>query len=177
MRTFIGIPIPKELRKKVYKIGKEIEMRGVKTVKPENLHWTVKFFGDLDEKEIKKVKEIMDSIEKEKIEIEVRGIGTFPGSSYVKIIWVGVSKGRTEFYEFLKEINKKFSGIGKNSSVIPHLTIGRVKFIKDKENLLKKIDELRNVRIGRMKINKIVLYESQLTTKGPVYKEIKKIEW
>ena len=48
---------------------------------------------------------------------------------------------------------------------------------KDKEELMKRLDKIKNVEIGKMKIDKIVLYESQLRPGGPVYKEIKKKEW
>jgi len=177
VRAFIGIPIPEELRGKIRKTGKEIEMWGIKLVEPENLHWTVKFFGDLDESQTKKVMETMDSIKGEEMEIEISGVGTFPDSSYVRVVWIGVGQGKEKFMKFMNEVNKKFSGIGKDSEVTPHLTIGRVKFIKDKEELLEKIQKIKNECIGKMRINRLVLYESQLTPKGPVYKEIKKITW
>jgi len=62
MRAFLGIPMPDGLREKIKNLEKEFEMKGVKTVKPENLHWTVKFFGDITEEEAEKIKKIMDGI-------------------------------------------------------------------------------------------------------------------
>lgn len=177
MRAFIGIPIPEELREEIRKIGNEIEMRGIKLVEPENLHWTVKFFGDLDDSQTKKIMEIMNSIKGEEIEIEISGVGTFPDSSYIRVVWIGVGQGKEKFTKFMNEVNKKFSGIGKNAEVTPHLTIGRVKFIENKEELGEKIQKIKNECIGKMRINQLILYESQLTPKGPVYKEIKKITW
>lgn len=177
MRTFLGIPLPKDLRKRVFEVIKEVKMAGIRAVKTENLHWTVRFFGELDEKQLVKVKEIMDSMEGNDMEIEIRGIGAFPSSSYVKVLWIGVSNGNAEFTRFLNEVNKKFSGIGKDSDVKPHLTIGRVKFLKNKDELLKRVEKLKDVEIGRMKIRELILYESRLTGEGPVYTELKRIEW
>ena len=176
MRTFIGIPIPEEIKKNIKFIINEIEINGIKTVKLENLHWTVRFLGDINEEQLKKVKKIMNSIEENSIEIEIGEIGTFPSSSYIKVVWIGVSKGEKEFTEFLKKINTKFSSIGKNSDIKPHITIGRVKFVKNKKELLKKINETKNITIGKMKIDKIILFESNITESGAVYKEIESVK-
>jgi 2'-5' RNA ligase len=177
VRCFLGIPIPEELKKKVRTVIEKINVGGIKFVSPENLHWTVKFFGELDEEQVKKVKELMDSVEGRGMEIEVCGVGTFPSISYVKVIWIGVKKGKEEFTDFLKEVNSKFRDLGKKTDVVPHLTIGRVKFIRDKEKLMETIKNLDNVKLGKMKIDRLVLYESQLTPGGPVYRKIKGVEW
>ncbi len=177
MRVFLGIPISEELKKKISSVTREIQMKGVKAVEPENLHWTVRFFGELDEKQLARVKKLMDSLESGKMEIELRGVGTFPNERFMKVIWIGVGSGKEEFTAFLKNVNKKFSGIGKDSEVVPHLTIGRVKALREKERLAKNVNKIRNAEIGKMFLEKMVLYESVLKGSGPVYREIKKIEW
>ena len=177
MRCFLGIPIPKELRKKIYETGKEIQMNGIRPVKSENLHWTVKFFGELNDEEIERVKEEMDLLDSpEGIEIEIQGFGTFP-SSRVRVIWIGVGKGREKFTDFINKINKRFRGMGKDMEVIPHLTIGRVRFLKDRQKLMEKLGKMKDKEMGKMKVKELVLYESRLTPKGPVYKEVKKVMW
>lgn len=177
MRVFLGIPIPEELKKKISLVTREIQMKGVKAVEPENLHWTVRFFGELDERHVGRVKELMDIVEGQKIEIELRGIGAFPNDNFIKVIWVGVGIGREEFTALLKNVNKKFSGIGKDSEVVPHLTIGRVKALREKERLAKNLNKIRNAFVGKMLVERVVLYESVLKGSGPVYREIKRIEW
>lgn len=175
MRVFLGIPIPDEIRKKISPVMEKIRMKGVKTVKPENLHWTVRFFGELGERDVEKVISTMDSIEGMGMEIEVRGIGTFP-SSFVRVIWIGVGRGGEEFKEFLNMVNKKFSGLGKDAEVVPHLTIGRVRFLKDREKLAAVLNEIRDTEIGEMRVDRLVLYKSELKKGGPVYMEIKGVK-
>ncbi|UCG94985.1 MAG: RNA 2',3'-cyclic phosphodiesterase [archaeon] len=177
MRCFLGIPVPEELKKKIGKIIEKINVGGIKFVGPENLHWTVKFFGDIREGQVDRIKELMESVEGGDMEIEVRGVGTFPSSSYVKVIWIGVGRGKEEFTGFLKEIGSVFSGFGRKSEIVPHLTIGRVKFVRDREKLIGAVKNLEDVNLGSMKIDKLVLYESRLTPEGPVYGELKKVEW
>lgn len=175
MRVFLGIPVPEELKKKISSVSREIQMKGVKLVEPENLHWTVRFFGELEESSVSKVKETMDLVEAKKMEIELRGAGAFPSERFIKVVWIGVGEGREEFTNLLKEVNKKFSGMGKDSEVVPHLTIGRVKAIRDKDRLARSINKIRNVIVGKMFLENMVLYESTLTGSGPVYREIKRV--
>jgi 2'-5' RNA ligase len=60
-------------------------------------------------------------------------------------------------------------GFKKERSYVPHLTMGRVRGAKNKDALLSKIDELKDIEIGKMKIEKLLLKESVLKRDGPVY--------
>ena len=71
----------------------------------------------------------------------------------------------------LSEISKSFGKFEKPA--IPHMTIGRVKFLKNRESLMNKINKMEKIDIGPMKIERIVLYQSILQKKGPDYKELK----
>ncbi|MCD6477649.1 MAG: RNA 2',3'-cyclic phosphodiesterase [Candidatus Aenigmarchaeota archaeon] len=175
MRVFIGIPIPEEIRNKIKEIEKEFKIKGIKIVEPENLHWTVKFLGELNDNELEKTKSIMDGLNFNPVKIEVRGINVFPNLSYIRTIWIGVGEGLKKFKDELEKVNNKFSGIGKKNSneIIPHLTIGRVKFLSDKEKLIKLMKKYEEIKIGEMITTPLVLYESILTPKGPIYKKLK----
>ncbi len=177
IRVFLGIPLSKKTRENVCKIANQIKTKGIKLTNPENLHWTVRFFGEVSDKELERIKNLMEKIKPEDLEIEIRGIGAFPSRDFIKVIWLGVGKGRGEFQEFLEETNKIFHGMGKNNKIKAHLTIGRAKKIKNKKEIIKNLEKIGDSKIAKMKIDKIILYESTLTNKGPVYKELKKIEW
>jgi len=177
MRIFLGIPIEPEIRGEITKIQKQIDFEGIKLVEPENLHWTVKFFGELSNNELDEVKKKMDNINKNAFEIEIGGLGVFPSISYIKTIWIDCLKGKSEFKSLLEETNKTFSKIGKKDrkEKIPHLTIGRVKFTKNKEKLKKIIENNKNIVIGKSLVNKMHLYESILSTSGPKYRVLKEV--
>ena len=177
MRAFVGIPVSEEIREKVKKLEEEIKIEGVKIVEPKNLHWTVKFLGEIGEREVERVKEVIENVEKKDIEIEVKGVGVFPNISRIRVIWLGVGEGREAFTDFIKSVNEKLSGIGKESEVVPHLTIGRVKFVKDRKKLMDSIEKIKNACLGKMAVRELVLYESKLTPKGPIYTEVKKVKW
>lgn len=176
MRVFIGIPIPDKMKDKISELQKKFDIKGIKLVEPKNLHWTVKFFGYLKE-EVKEVKKIMDKIHFEPFKIGIGGVGVFPSLSYIRTIWIGVDNGKKEFLNFLEDTKNKFTDIGKsdNKGIKPHLTIGRVKRIYDKEKLIDLIEKNRKVKIGETKIDRLVLYKSTLTPKGPIYEALKEI--
>jgi len=177
MRIFIGIPISDEIREGIAKISENFDIDGIKLVNPQNLHWTVKFFGDINKETVNEIKEMMDRIELNSFDIDIGGIGVFPSLSYIRTIWVGVLGEEKIFMNFLIELNEKFKKYGKENRhrIKPHLTIGRVKFIKDKEKLIKLVKMFERKYIGKMKINKISLFESILTKNGPKYTTLKEV--
>jgi len=63
-------------------------------------------------------------------------------------------------------------GFEKERSYIPHLTIGRLKGAENKEVLVKKIEELSDVDIGKTLIDRLTLKKSELTPSGPIYTDL-----
>lgn len=95
-RCFLAINIYQDLIEKIESIQKEFEHNNIKYVEKENLHFTLKFFGNMATDKIKKIKESIEivladiSIEsidnnKSKIELRIKGIGTFPNKNYMKV--------------------------------------------------------------------------------------------
>jgi RNA 2',3'-cyclic 3'-phosphodiesterase len=57
----------------------------------------------------------------------------------------------------------------------PHLTVGRVKTARKKEQLLKVIEHYNNEEFSIQEINSIVLKKSELTPKGPIYTTLREV--
>jgi 2'-5' RNA ligase len=57
----------------------------------------------------------------------------------------------------------------------PHLTIGRIKHLNDKETLKSLIEQFQNSEMQIIPVNEVILYESILLQSGPVYKPLTKI--
>jgi len=177
MRAFVGIPVDNTIKKEIIKIQKDFDIKGIKLVEPQNLHWTVKFLGDVEDREINKIKEIMSNLKFSSFNVEIGGIGVFPSLSYIKTIWIGVLKGENAFMNLLNELNKRIENIGRRNDhkIKPHLTIGRVKFVEDREKIVALVKSLEKKNVGKMKINKISLFESILTKNGPKYNVLKEV--
>ena len=95
---------------------------------------------------------------------------------YIKVIWLGVEHPGA-FSKVQRELDGEFAKMGfkKERSYIPHLTIGRVKGIQNKDALISAVEELENVEIGTMNIDRLTLKKSELTPVGPIYTDIHEI--
>ncbi len=173
MRVFLAIDIPKEIKEKIYNFQKNFKIKGIKLVERENLHITVKFLGEVNEKLLNNILDLDLSIQP--INIHLKNLSTFPNENYIRVIWIG-AYGENLIDTFKYVDNKLYKlGFKKEKNYIPHLTIGRVKFIDNKKLLKDKIEKYKNIDFGYFVADSIKLYKSTLTPTGPIYEIIK--EW
>jgi len=180
MRAFLGVSMPQELVQRILKVQEKLSDFDIKFVEKENLHFNIKFFRDIEEEKLSKLKEILKDVcsQFEKFDIKIVGIGTFPSKTYIRVIWIGVKDGYTNFVNLANLINDSLQSLGfeREERFIPHLTLGRVRSGRNKEKLIVLTRELENIEIGKMKVERIVLFQSKLSPKGPVYQEVFSIE-
>jgi 2'-5' RNA ligase len=176
MRAFLGVSIPGELKRKILEIQKKFSNFDIKFVEPENLHFNLKFFREINDEQAEKLKKILEEITKkyEPFEIEIRGLGVFPNKNYIRVVWVGVKEGFNEITSLAESMQNSIESIGfpREEKFVPHLTLGRVRTARNKEELKNLIEELENVEIGKMKVDTIRLLRSKLSPNGPVYDEV-----
>ena len=87
MRAFLGISISEDLKHRILNIQKKFSNFDIKFVESENLHFNLKFFEDIGNEELKKLKTVLDEVVKkfEPFEIEIKGIGVFPNKNYIRV--------------------------------------------------------------------------------------------
>lgn len=181
MRVFLAIEIDEKLLDKIDDVQKQFAEceAPVKYVETENLHCTLKFFGEIDEDKVNDIiKVIENKIENhEPFKVNIKKSGVFPNERYIRVLWLGMEDVEP-FSNLQKDLDEEFVKMGfkKERSYVPHLTIGRVKGAKNKAELLSKLKDLGDVEIGEMDINKIVLKKSELTPSGPIYTTIKEFD-
>jgi len=175
MRAFLGISISDELKHKILEIQKKFSDFDIKFVEPENLHFNLKFFREISDEQVEGLKKILEEITEkfEPFEIEIKGLGVFPNKNYIRVIWMGVKEGFNAMTSLAEVIQDSIESIGffREEKFVPHLTLGRVRTARNKEELKSLIEELENIEIGRMKVEEIKLFKSKLTPKGPIYEE------
>ena len=167
LRVFVSIDIPKNIQKEIKKIQDALpEFKGKKT-KPENLHLTLKFLGEISEEKMEKVKDKLNEIKFNGFETEINAIGVFL-PSFIRIIWLHL----TNCEKLQKTIDEKLSEVFKpEKRFMSHLTIARVKSVKNKTEFL---DKLKGVKIPKMKfkVKEFKLKKSDLTSEGPVFETV-----
>lgn len=147
----------------------------VNFVRKENIHITVKFLGNVDEGEIEKVKHIAGHLSDNfsPFQTGVNGLGYFGNPNFIKVLWVGISKGGEKLKQIMEEFNKEFDYIkSDNYKPNPHITLGRVKSGRNREELLHFLERNKNLNIGEFEVKEIKLKESLLSKGGPEYTDL-----
>ena len=177
IRAFLAIDLDDDLKPKINKIIREFKKidTNIKYVDLQNLHFTLKFFGDIDTEGIdliaSKVEKVIEDFGP--FEIKIKGCGAFPNKNRIKVIWVGLDED-----EILKDLHdkldKQFNTIGfdLDRKFSSHLTIGRMKSAKGKDKVKKTIEEYSDIDIGSMEVSAIKLKKSTLTPGGPIYDDL-----
>ena len=167
MRCFISIDIPKEIHEEIKNIQNSLpEFLGRKT-KLENLHLTLKFLGEVDEKTLEKVKEKLKEIKLKRFESKIDLIGVF-SENFIRIIWLHLSNCGS----LQKKVDRSLEGLfNVEDRFMSHLTIARVKKVNDKKKFLQ---ELRKIKFSKVKfnVNGFKLKKSNLGPEGPVYETL-----
>jgi len=178
-RGFIAIDI--KATPQIMSFEKEIAKSGadVKLVEPENIHITIKFLGDTDEKYIDAIEQSMKESVKDikPFPITLRGTGVFPNQNYVKVIWVGIIDAG-QIGPIAHAIDTSLSPLGFKKEArgfSPHLTVGRLKTARNKEKLLNIIEQYHEEEFTIQEVQSIVLKKSELTPQGPIYTTLREV--
>jgi 2'-5' RNA ligase len=188
IRSFIAIELEdKETINKIAAFSQRLKQNQpkIKLVKPENLHITMKFLGNIPEALTPKIFSILEEEINDKLfqgkqfKYYLNGVGQFNRFS---VLWIKLI-GNIQFLQDIKNsienslFNKLKIERDKRTKFKPHLTIGRLK--KDKINyktfdtLKNLINENKDLQFGVFTIKKVKLKKSQLTPKGPIYTDLK----
>ncbi len=178
MRTFLALPIDKDTKKKINayieKFKKEIKSK-IKWVEEENLHFTIFFFGEIDNNISQKIINLIETkrVNFKPFKVEIKSISFFPNEKNPRVIFLDISKGEKEMKEIYNSLFPDLNKILKlkKENFVPHLTIGRVKDILFEEDIKKLTSEKFDIK--EFLINKITFFESKLTPERPIYKSIK----
>ena len=164
MRTFISINISEEIRKEIKKIQDLLpEFFGKKT-ELQNLHLTLKFLGEIEENKTEEVKEKLREIKIEKFATEINEIGVF-SDDFIRIVWLHME----DCDNLQKQIDKVLKNLFKlERRFMSHLTIARIKGLKDKKGFLQDLKKIKIEKI-KFKVDKFYLMKSELTAEGPRY--------
>ncbi len=182
MRTFIAFELPENIITDIRKIQKGIISYGfrVKWVRPENIHLTLKFLGNIDNADIKKVgKAILESVRGYgPISLRVKGIGVFPGIKRPRVIWMGLSGDTASLIKIQKKLDEKLFAMDfpkEKRQFKGHLTLARVKGNIAANRLFNAITEFKKFESEPFITNKIILFKSDLQPLGAVYTKLMSI--
>lgn len=179
MRAFLSLDIENE---EVLRTMTEVQGELVKTsadlklVERENLHFTVKFFGDIADSQVDKIDERLKGIDAGGTEVRVAGVGAFPDLRGPRVVWAGVgSQGAAELTSIAETVIKAVEGIGQpeDHEYHPHVTLARVRSGRNRQQLVNYIERNKERAFGTSYVRTLKLKSSALTPHGPTYADVK----
>jgi 2'-5' RNA ligase len=179
MRCFIAVAVDNPLIGPF--IGELAEVgAALRPVKPENIHLTLKFLGEVGDDSIDGIKKAMnDSFSAfDVFEASLEGAGAFPSTNYMRVVWIGIKENHERFIEMQKALDKNLVPLGfePDKRFHPHLTLARVKSQKGKGKLKAFINKNKERSFGKLKVNSVELKRSVLSPKGPTYSTIEEVK-
>jgi 2'-5' RNA ligase len=178
MRVFLAMELPGAIKEYLLTITKTMSQRipGVKWVKAEGLHVTLKFFGEIEEKKVEEIGEQLQGINKQHTAMyaQLKEINAFPDLMRPRVIVVTFQEGVDNVKAIFHDIESRLLAVGiqkEDRGFTPHITIGRV---KGAGPLLKR--DILPLEEKRFLLDNLVLYQSTLTREGALYTPLKEIK-
>jgi 2'-5' RNA ligase len=176
MRAFVAVDLrSEEVRSGVQRVQRVLERSGadIRLVEPENLHFTLQFLGEISEHEADMISKALNEVKCSPFTVSFKGVGYFPSSQKISVIWVGVDEGREEFVNLAEQVNEKLRPFNfrPDKKFVPHLTICRVKTGRNRDKLRQAADQYRDTDLGKDIVSSFKIKVSQLTPGGSIYSD------
>jgi 2'-5' RNA ligase len=133
--------------------------------RPENLHVTLKFIGNVVPEQLDAILAALASVRSERpVELHFRGLGFFPDAKRPRVVWAGVA-GSQNLAAIAADIDRGLAELGvprEQRAFIPHLTLARCEPRGIPSRSRAAIEKDAAIDFGQLRTNKFHLIESKL---------------
>ena len=170
LRAFLAIPLPGPLQDSIVALQRDLraQIPLARWTRPENLHLTLHFFGEISQEYLEKLKVSVLSVKgcQRSFSVEVTGLGAFPSRHRPRVIWLGLEPEDRlrQLYRNCMKCLHEAGLVTEPGPYSPHLTIGRLR--QQKPDLNDLCNSIARAPIGRLPVDRLVLYESRLHSGG-----------
>jgi len=188
VRCFVALDTPPALKEAVSALINRMRSseggRKVKWVRPDGVHLTLKFLGDVPREQISEIEaavsEAIKGLGTAAFDLSLGGLGQFGKPGAPRVIWLGLGGDRPTLNRLQQSVEKALNPLGfppEERGFNPHLTLGRVPELGREERaalsrLLERFANSPDVQFGRFPIHEAVLMESDRRPDGAVYTPI-----
>ena len=134
LRLFIAIFPPADIQTAAYRAADPLRPGhdAVAWVRKENLHYTMRFLGEVDEAAAAKAAAAMRdaATSRAKFGASLGGFGAFPSAKRARVLWIGMLQGAEPMRLLASALDESLARHGFDAaeeSFEPHLTLGRVR--------------------------------------------------
>lgn len=187
MRLFVGLDIEPAIHAGISRFLASLKAQApeVKWVRPESLHVTLKFIGEVREDRAAQIKKALASVSAGAPTITFSGTGFFPNARAPRVFWVGVNAD-DKLAELARKVDETVAAVGfdrEKNAYKPHLTLARSgsgspqprpgdraepKF----QRVQRIVEQMPPAEFGTMTPRNFYLYESKLGAGGAKYTKI-----
>lgn len=186
MRLFVAAEIGEALAARAADVSRELQQRAaamaprakVTWVPADRLHLTIRFLGQIDDGRVPAVCEALaPPLAVAAFDLTLAGAGAFPKGGSPRVLWLGVTGGRSEMLAVEREVSARLAPLGipeEERPYSPHLTLARVREPGSLRSA-RLLEGLTATQVGTSHIDAITLFQSKLSPKGPTYTPVMRI--
>lgn len=134
LRVFLAVELSLDLCRKVGELQHQLRsiMPNVNWVRPESIHLTLKFLGNVDTGMVEQVLTALEPIRQSQppFTLEIQGLGVFPHLRRPRILWIGCTGDIPALVNLVSGIEGMLNPLGfppEEKPYYPHLTLARIK--------------------------------------------------
>jgi 2'-5' RNA ligase len=176
VRTFLAIEMGEGTRQRLEILAQDLapELKGFRWTKPDQLHLTLAFLGDVDSNRISDLIAGLSKVTRTTASFDVqwRSLGAFPKPERASILWVGVDHGRGDLIALHHDVAEMLTALGfsKDPKFTPHVTLARAKRYGGRPaDLRPLISRFREVEFGLERTSEVVVMRSDCRPTGSIY--------
>jgi len=176
IRTFIAVDLDKGVRHRTIALQETLMKSGteVKWVEPENLHVSLLFLGEVEDREVIDVCRVVEEVAQKhpSFLMRVETVGCFPNPRRPRVLWVGIGEGAQALCAVHDALETQLLDLGyrrEDRKYSPHITLGRVKSDRPTEKLTSALSQQAGWKGGEIQVREILVMGSKLTPTGPEY--------
>lgn len=180
MRVFIAIELPDEVKAALAALQNELRKvhAEISWTKPENLHLTLKFLGEVEADRIADVTQACTdaAASVSSFSIRVKDTGVFPSVKQPRVLWVSLAEGLAELRTLHHKLEENLHALGfekEARAFQPHLTLGRVKALKNVSAVTAKLLMYQLPELS-FHTHELVVMQSKLHPTGSIYTPLAK---
>ena len=181
MRVFAALPLPPRVVSKLEELSEELKRRchRLKPVRREAFHITLLFWAELQEQQVQRLVALLDEpymSHRQPISVFLGRLGQFPPRGNPRVIFRSVEEGSREIIAFQRLLTEKVRHLDYDFPLdsrpfTPHVTLAR-----NKGEILEPGGWVSVAAPGEsFRIDRCVLYRSELRPQGPLYTPLKTI--
>lgn len=183
LRLFIACELPDEVLNALGQVQDDLQRAGaeqLRWVRPEGIHLTLKFLGDVETALVDDVIAALSArIQPFALRVSPSRLGGF-GGRRLRVVWVGLEGQVLELGELAKTVERALEPLGfpaERRPFAPHLTLARVRdraSAAERERLSDLIESYQLPRLPEFSLSRAALIQSILGPGGATYRTIMK---